>query len=193
MCFSFRFWFYVWVCSMNTYPSWTGPIGCAAVLDSSLINALVIDSVAPKPPSCYNLVIWLKIYKEKNVKQKGSLSLSSNSKNYTWTLLSQQGKKSIRRNSDQVSGLFSIIFRQTHTLQRKSKIWNYCVKQSDFNAEIFISSSVQNFMNELRNVCKYWKSKSKPQQKWYSYQILDIFRSMTSSIDDYDYDKWGEI
>lgn len=55
--FVYGFSVYVWVCSMNTYPSWTGPIGCAAVLDSSLINALVIDSVAPKPPSCYKLVI----------------------------------------------------------------------------------------------------------------------------------------
>lgn len=35
-----------------TYPSCTGPIECPA-FDSSLINALVIDSVAPKPPSCY--------------------------------------------------------------------------------------------------------------------------------------------
>lgn len=39
-----------------TYPSWTGPIALPA-LDSSAINALVIDSVAPRPPSCYKYML----------------------------------------------------------------------------------------------------------------------------------------
>lgn len=45
-----------------TYPSWTGPIALPA-LDSSAINARVIDSVAPRPPSCYKYM--LKIEKKK--------------------------------------------------------------------------------------------------------------------------------
>lgn len=44
-----------------TYPSWTGPIALPA-LDSSAINARVIDSVAPRPPSCYKYM--LKIEKQ---------------------------------------------------------------------------------------------------------------------------------
>lgn len=74
LCFSVFFSIFLFVCcacaAKNTYPSWTGPIECLA-LDSSVINALVIDSVAPKPPSCCVLVIYVKNeYKEKNVKTK---------------------------------------------------------------------------------------------------------------------------
>lgn len=36
----------------STYPSCTGPMAFP-VRDSSVINALVIDSVGFKPPSCY--------------------------------------------------------------------------------------------------------------------------------------------
>lgn len=42
--------------NFTTYPSWTGPIAFPALTDSSDIKALVIDSVAPSPPSCYKFL-----------------------------------------------------------------------------------------------------------------------------------------
>lgn len=59
------------LCSMYTYPSWTVPIECAP-LDSSVINALVIDSVAPKPPSCYKSAICYKERKKRKTKRLDS-------------------------------------------------------------------------------------------------------------------------
>lgn len=41
---------------ITTYPSCTGPIALPALIDSSDIKALVIDSVAPSPPSCYKFL-----------------------------------------------------------------------------------------------------------------------------------------
>lgn len=37
----------------NTYPSCTGPALVCRAMESSLINALVMDSVELRPPSCY--------------------------------------------------------------------------------------------------------------------------------------------